>query len=155
MSDPAIEPLVLNEEIKGLVDSALANGTPLLLAAVSPDARPILSYRGSVQVYSDDQFGLWVRNGQGATLEAISTNPAVALVYRSPTTPVLQFHGRARIVVDATEKARVFEQAPEREQAADPDRKGVAIIVDLDKVEGVLSVGPEGRVFVRLARHIA
>jgi len=34
----------------------------------------------------------------------------------------------------------------------DPERKGVAVIVDLDRVEGVLRIGPDGREFVRLAR---
>ena len=27
---------------------------------------------------------------------------------------------------------------------------GVAIVIDLDKVEGVLKIGPDGRVFVKL-----
>jgi hypothetical protein len=112
----------------------------------------VLSFRGSVQVYSDDQLGLWARNAEGGTLDAIRANPSVALVYRSATTPVLQFHGRARIVEDEQERSRVFESAPERERAADPERKGAAVIIDLDRVEGVLKFGPDGPVFVRLAR---
>jgi hypothetical protein len=130
----------------------LAQGVPLLLAAVSPDGRPVVSFRGSVQTYSDDQLGLWARNGQGGALDAIRANPNVVLVYRSPTTPVLQFHGRARVAENDEERSRVFDNAPEREQAADPERKGVAVIVDLDRVEGVLRIGPDGREFVRLAR---
>ena len=82
----------------------------------------------------------------------IRANPNVALVYRSATTPALQFHGRARIAADEAERTRVFESAPEREQASDPERKGVAVIVDLDRIEGVLKFGPDGPEFVRLAR---
>jgi len=144
--------LALTDELKALVNNALAQGAPLLLAAVSPDGKPVLSFRGSVQTYSDDQLGLWARNGQGGTLDAIRANPNVVLVYRSATTPVLQFHGRARVAQSDQERARVFDSAPEREQAADPECKGVAVIVDLDRVEGVLRVGPAGREFVRLAR---
>jgi hypothetical protein len=144
--------LVLTDEIKGLINNGLTNATPLLLAAVSPAGKPVLSFRGSVQTYSDDQIGLWVRNGQGSTLDAIRANPDVALVYRSATTPVLQFHGRARIATDDQERSKVFESAPEREQAADPTRKGVAVIVDLDRVEGVLKFGANGPEFVRLVR---
>ena len=144
--------LALSDELKALVNNALAQGAPLLLAAVSPDGKPVLSFRGSVQTYSDDQLGLWARNGQGGTLDAIRANPNVVLVYRSATTPVLQFHGRARVAQSDQERARVFDSAPEREQAADPECKGVAVIVDLDRVEGVLRVGPAGREFVRLAR---
>lgn len=153
MPTPQSASLVLTDEIKALVNGALANGTPLLLAAVSAAGKPVVSFRGSIQTYSDDQLGLWARHSQGGTLEAISANPNVVLVYRSPATPVLQFHGRARIATDEAERARVFENAPEREQAADPERKGAAVIVDLDRVEGVIRVGPEGPVFCRLERH--
>lgn len=150
MSEPAA--LVLTPEIKQLVNDALTNGAPLLLAAVSADGKPVLSFRGSVQVASDNQLSLWVRNGQGGTLEAIRRNPNVALAYRSATTPVVQFHGRARIAEDDAERAQVFERAPDRERAADPERKGVAVLIDLDRVEGVLMLAPEGPVFVRMAR---
>jgi len=151
MPPPSNPSLALTDELKALVNNALAQGAPLLLAAVSPDGKPVLSFRGSVQTYSDDQLGLWARNGQGGTLDAIRANPNVVLVYRSATTPVLQFHGRARVAESEQERSRVFDMAPEREQAADPERKGVAVIVDLDRVEGVL-IGPNGREFVRLAR---
>jgi len=152
MASPSNGALALTDEIKALVDHALANGTPLLLVAVSAGGKPVASFRGSVQTYGDDQLGLWARNARGGTLDAIRVNPNVVLVYRSATTPVLQFHGRARITTDEGERKRVFESAPEREQAADPERKGSAVIVELDRVEGVLKFGPDGPEFVRLAR---
>jgi hypothetical protein len=65
---------------------------------------------------------------------------------------MLQFKGRARIATDADERKKVFEAAPAREQQSDPERKGLAVIVDLDSVEGVLSFGPNGPNFVRLTR---
>ena len=145
-------PLVLTPEIKSLVKNALASGNPMLLAVVTPENKPSLSYRGSTQAYSDDQLGLWIRNTAGGTLEAIRKNPHVAMMYRSATTPLLQFHGRARITTDEAERKRVFENAPEREQKSDPERKGVAIIIDLDKVAGVISLGPNGPVFAQLSR---
>jgi hypothetical protein len=140
--------VVLTPEIKELVNNGLASGNPLLLAAVAPDSKPVLSFRGSTQVYSDGELGLWIRNTSGGTIEAIKGNPQVAMIYRSATTPVLQFHGRARITTDEAE--RVFENAPEREQKSDPERKGVAIVIDLAKVEGVLKFGPDGPVFAKL-----
>ena len=76
----------------------------------------------------------------------------MVLVYRSATTPVLQFHGRARVADNEPERSRVYDSAPDRERAADPERKGVAVIIDLDRVEGVLKFGPSGPEFVRLKR---
>src|ERR1700722_16461709 len=143
-------PVVLTPEIKELVNNGLASGNPLLLAAVTSDSKPLLSFRGSTQVYSDGQLGFWIRKASGGTIEAIKGNPQVAMMYRSATTPMLQFHGRARIATDEAERERVFGNAPEREQKSDPERKGVAIVIDLAKVEGVLKIGPDGPVFVKL-----
>ena len=124
----------------------------MLLAVVTEEGRPLLTYRGSIQAYSDDQIGFWARRAEGGTLSAIRHNPNVAMMYRSATTPVLQFHGRARITEDGGERDRVFENSPEREQQADLERRGVAIIVDLDRIEGVLRRGPDGLVFCRMQR---
>lgn len=142
-------PLQLTQEIKDLVNNALASGNPLVLAVVTALNRPRLSFRGSTQVYSDDQLGFWLRNTGGETIDAIRNNANVALMYRSATTPLLQFQGRARIATDESERARVFESAPEREQKSDPERKGLAIIIDLDKVEGVLGFDDKGPRFFR------
>jgi general stress protein 26 len=137
-------PLQLTQEIKDLVNNGLASGNPLVLAVVTALNRPRLSFRGSTQVYSDDQLCFWLRNTGGETIDAIKHNPNVALMYRSATTPFLQFQGRARITTDDAERVRVFESAPEREQKSDPERKGLAIIIDLDKVEGVLGFDDKG-----------
>jgi uncharacterized pyridoxamine 5'-phosphate oxidase family protein len=144
--------LKLSPEIKELVNASLSSGNPMLFAAVDKDKKPVLSFRGSTQVYSDDQLCFWLRNTGGSTVEAIRQNPNVALMYRSATTPLLQFKGRARITADPAERKKIFESAPEREQQSDPERKGLAIIIDLDAVEGVLSFGPNGPNLVRLTR---
>jgi hypothetical protein len=152
MSSPTYAPLALTIEMKELVNTALSSGNPMLLGVVGVENRPILTFRGSTQVYSDTQLGLWVRKTKGGTLESIKKNPNVAMMYRSATTPMLQFQGRARIATDSEERKWVFGNAPKLEQDADPERKGTAIIIDLEKVEGVLSFGPDGPVFCRMAK---
>ena len=142
--------LVLTQEIKDLVNGSLETGNPILLAAVDRDSRPVLSFRGSTAVHADDQLGLWVRNVQGGTVEAIRHNPHVALMYRSATVPLLQFQGRARIVTDAAERDQVFEAAPERERKADSERKGLAVVIELDRVSGVLGFKDGAPIFVQL-----
>jgi len=146
--------IVLTEEIRRHVNAALAEGHPMILASVDEAGRPRLSYRGSVQVFSDDQLGAWARNAEGSTLTAIAANPHVTLMYRKPAERVLlQFSGRARVATDPAESARVYESAPEFEQKADPDRKGAGLIIDLDRVEGMLGLGEDGKPrWVRLAR---
>ncbi len=93
-----------------------------------------------------------VRKGSGSTIEAIKANPNVAMMYRSATTPLLQFQGQARIATDEAERKKVFEAAPEREQKADPERSGTAVIIELDSVAGLLRFGEKGPEFVKLER---
>jgi Pyridoxamine 5'-phosphate oxidase len=142
----------LTPQIKALVTGALDSGNALLLAAVDKDRKPLLSFRGSTAVYSDTQLSFWARNAEGGTLEAIKQNPQVAFMYRSQTVPMLQFGGRARITDIPAERNRVFEIAHEREQKSDPERKGRAVIVDLDTVKGVLGIGKDGPIFCHLSR---
>jgi hypothetical protein len=144
--------LVLTQEIKDLVNGSLDSGNPMLLAAVDAQHRPVLSFRGSTQVHTDDSLGLWARNAEGGTIEAIKQNPQVALMYRSATVPLLKFEGRARIATDPAERNQVFDAAPERERTADADRKGLALVIELDKVGGVLGFNADGPIFVGLGR---
>jgi Pyridoxamine 5'-phosphate oxidase len=147
-------PIALTDEITERVNGALVSGHPMILASVDGEGRPRLSFRGSTQVFSGDQLGFWARNAEGGTMGAIAANPHVALMYRHPADRVLlQFAGRARVAQGA-ERERVYDLAPEYEQKADPEKKGVAVVIDLDKVEGMLGLDAEGQVRgVRMARE--
>ncbi len=135
----------LTDEIREHVNGALVAGNPMILASVDAEGRPRLSFRGSTQVFSADQLGFWARNADGTTAGSIATNPNVALMYRHPAQRVvLQFTGRAR-VVEGAERDRVYDLAPEFEQKADPEKKGVAVVIDLDKVTGILGLDADGK----------
>lgn len=145
--------LTLTPELQSRINNALREGHPLVLAVVDAAGQPHLSFRGSLQTYSDNQLGFWLRNVQGNTIESIRNNPKVALIYRSEKTPLLQFHGHARIAHSNEERERVFNAAPEPERKADPDRKGLAIVIDLTRIEGVLGLGPDGPIWCRMSAN--
>jgi hypothetical protein len=145
--------LALDDELTGIINGALVSQTPMLLASVDADGRPRLTFRGSIQVFSPDQIGFWARNAEGSTMENLAGNPHVAMMYRNPETRVvLQLAGRARLA-EGVERDQVYANAPEIEQRADPEKKGVGVVVDLDRVEGFLGIAADGqRRFVRLHR---
>jgi predicted pyridoxine 5'-phosphate oxidase superfamily flavin-nucleotide-binding protein len=145
--------LVLDDELKGVINTALSERTPMVLASVDAEGQPRLTFRGSVQTYSDDQVGFWARNPTGGTMDNIGVNPRVSMIMRNPDTRVvLQLIGRARRV-EGDERDQVYANAPEIEQRADAEKKGAGVIVDLDRVEGFLGMGPDGKPrFVRLRR---
>jgi hypothetical protein len=144
--------LALTAEISALIAEAFDTGNILLLAAVDRQHKPLLSFRGSTTVFSDTQLSFWARNADGGTMEAIKENPNVALMYRSKSVPLLQFAGRARITEDAAERNRVFDLSHPKEREKDPERKGRAVIVDLDEVKGVLGFGKDGPIFCHMTR---
>jgi hypothetical protein len=145
-------PLILTPEISALIAGAFDSGNVLLLATVDADRKPVLSFRGSTAVFSDTQLSFWARNAEGGTLDAIKGNPHVALMYRSSSVPLLQFIGHARITDDSAERDRAFALAHAKEREKDPERKGRAVIVDLDEVKGVLGFGKDGPIFCHLVR---
>ncbi len=76
-----------------------------------------------------------MRNPAGDTLRRIAVNPRIAFLYRNPAQRQMwQFHGRARIVDDPEARDAIFEGSHKRERDRDPDRLGVAVIIDLDRV---------------------
>jgi putative heme iron utilization protein len=125
----------------------------MVLASADAEGRPRQSFRGSLQTFSDDQVGFWARNAEGSTMSNIAANPNVSMIMRNPDTRVvLQLAGRARLA-EGAERDQVFANAPEIEQRADPEKKGAGVIVDLNRVEGFLGMGADGKPrFVRLKR---
>ncbi len=94
-----------------------------------------MALRGSTHVHSDDQIGIWLRNVEGTTARALQANNKVALFYRNPATRLsFQMQGRAQLVDDPALTRRIYDESPEAERNADAERKGGAMIVDLDRV---------------------
>jgi hypothetical protein len=127
----------MNDEVKSLVNSAFEEGGLFAVATVTPDQRPAISLRGTVRTFGEDQLGFWMRS-KGDTLASLRANPNIALLLHSKSVIMLTFQGRARITEDEADRTQIFDASPEREKGLDPERKGLAIVVDLDSVTGVL-----------------
>lgn len=131
------------DHVRALVNNALANGLPIAVSYVDEEGQPVLSPRGSTQVYGPRQLCIWVRNPEGGLASAVAKNPRMALLYRdSRTRTTLIFQGRGHIENDPAVRDRVFELAPEVEQNHDPERKGAALLIDVDRLQGTTTRGP-------------
>lgn len=152
---PPATPLKLTGEMRKLVDNALATRHPMIVAYADAAGQPILSFRGSTQSFSDDQLAIWVRNSDGNFLNAIAKNPKVALMYRDEDTKATyQFQGRARVSTDEAVRQRIYAKMAEAERNHDPARTGVALLIELDRVEGWAGMSPNGPVDkVRMLRE--
>ena len=140
------DPLRLTDEISGAVDGALDNQTPMLIAYTNDSGEIHLSFRGTIQAYSADQLALWARDPGGGLPRHIAARPKVTLFYHDPATRTsYTFYGRARVEDEPAARAAIFDNSHPRERQMDFRRRGVAIVVDVDKVEGR---GPGGRILM-------
>jgi hypothetical protein len=147
-------PIKITPEIADTINNALATKTPVVIAYADGNGQPILSYRGSVQVTGEDQVTWWVRNADGMMAKTIEAHPRVALMYRNPETRIsFQLQGRGRVVRNGAERDRIYDASPKPEQDADPQRKGVGIAVELDRLEGLAGFGPDGPIRIKMSRE--
>ena len=124
----------LTQQMRELIDPALAKGTPCLVATASKDGTPNISYKGSVMVFDDESLAYWERTHQG-TLQNVEDNPNVMILFRDPATRAAwRFLGKATVHKDGPLREQVMARTVQAELDRDPERKGYAVIVKIDKV---------------------
>jgi len=125
------------DHVKGMVNDALRNGTPMVVAYTDDQGRPSLSLRGSVVAWSDNELAIWVRSPEGGIVKAMANNNNISLLYRDQKSrSTLIFQGKGRIATDQATRDRLFEMTPEVEQNHVPDRTGAALIIAIDRAMG-------------------
>ena len=127
----------LTDDMRTRLASALTDGYPVVAATVDEHGQPKLSFFGSTHVHSDDQLAIWVRNPEAGTLRRIAANPRMSFLYRHSADRVRWvFEGRAHVVDDAAVREAIYDAIPELDRSMDTDRRGVAVVIDLDAVTG-------------------
>ena len=133
--------LKLPQVIKDLIKDA-RDKNPVVIACVDDEGYPLLSFRGSLFAFSDDQLALWIRNPEGDFVTAIAQNPRVGLMLREQANKqTFQFRGRARLSHDPAERARIYAAIPKQEQNHDFADVGAAVVIDLDWLHGYFTGG--------------
>lgn len=131
------DPVNLTGEIATAIDGAALRGHPLAVAFVRDDGSPSLSLRGGTYVRSPTQLAIWVRKRDSGLATAIAERPHVSLVFfeqEGPGARYLAIEGRARVASDLDRE--VYDAIVEPERQRDPERTGVAVLIDVDSVTG-------------------
>lgn len=124
-----------------LINNARINETPILVAHTDENGNPMLTFRGSIQMWSDTALCAWIRQAGGGLVRSMAKNPKVSLAYRDGARAMLLMSGRARIETAEAIRDRVFRIIPEVEQNHDPARKGAAMIIEIDRMQGFTTGG--------------
>ena len=133
-------------EMAEAVNVAFAEGTPCVVATASRDGRPNLAFKGSLMVFDQEHLAFWER-AHGETLDHLRENPSIACLYRNPQRGLAwRFYGEAQLHGEGPVREQIMERTIEAELKRDPERKGVAVLIRVDKVIGRGSVQERERV---------
>ena len=124
----------MTDEMRDLIDNAIANGTPCILATATKTGEPHMSYRGSVLVFDDASLAYWDR-GKRQSLQQIAENPHVCVLFRHPQKRIVwQFLGEATIHYSGPVWEQVMARVVQPELDRDPERQGAAVVIRVNKI---------------------
>lgn len=114
-----------------------------LVATALPDGFVQVTPRGSTMVVDDEHLGLWER-GQGSTSANLATGTKVTVFFRKPQLResgllpkggIARFYGTAAIHRSGPVYEEVWRRLVQPEKDRDPDKKGFAVLIRVQRVE--------------------
>jgi hypothetical protein len=133
------------KKIQPHIDSAFPEHV-CLIGSVLPDGYAQMSPRGSVQVYDDDHISLWER-GRGSTTTHMVEGSKVTVYYSNyglmsegvlPIAGIARLYGVASIHKSGPVYDKVWERLIDPEKERDPDKKGWAVLIKVERSEDLL-----------------
>lgn len=122
------------DQMREMIDNALANGCPCILATASADGEPDIGYKGSMMIFDKESLAYWERTRR-QHLKNILENPRVVVLFRDPKSRVnWRFHGVATIHQQGPIREQVMARTVKDELDKDPERKGAAVLIRVDKI---------------------
>ena len=126
--------IALTDQMREMIDNALANGSPCILATAAADGEPDIGYKGSVMVFDNESLAYWERTRR-QHLKNVQDNPKVVVLFRDPKSRVnFRFHGVATVHQDGPVREQVMSRTVKDELDKDPERKGAAVVIRVNKV---------------------
>ena len=119
----------MTDEMKELLDSALADRMSCLVGTATKDGRPQISPKGSVMVFDKETLAYWERSLR-SSLDNVAENPHVVIYYNNSEKRVrCRFYGTATVHESGPTRDEVMSRTVQAELDRDPERKGVAVTV--------------------------
>jgi len=114
-----------------------------LIGTVLPNGFAQITPRGSTMVFDDEHIALWER-GRGTTTANLTDGTPVTIFMRNPALReagilpkggILRLYGRAHVHRSGPIYDEVWRRLIEPEKKGDPDKKGYAVLVAIERVE--------------------
>jgi hypothetical protein len=114
-----------------------------LIATVLPNGFAQVTARGSTMVFDDEHIALWER-GRGSTNANLQDGSKVTVFFRKPELRasgvlpkggIARFYGTAKIHKSGPIYDQVWEKLIQPEKNGDPEKKGFAVLIKIDRAE--------------------
>lgn len=130
--------MTIPKKLQPHIDSAFPAHVVTVGTTLS-DGYAQITPRGSAQVYDDGHMSTWER-GIGKTQAEIVDGSKVTFFYANfdlikEGMGFARLYGTAKIHRSGPEYEKVWERLIDAEKKQDPEHKGFAIVVDIDRVE--------------------
>ena len=113
----------------------------VLVGTTMPDGYVQVSPRGSIIVYDEETIAFWAR-GRGHTHDNMDDGDKVTVYFRNPNIRdllprggIARFYGTATLHKEGPAREAVWERMIEKEREADPDKKGYAVLIAVERAE--------------------
>jgi len=131
---------VIPKKVWPLIDGAFPQHT-CLIGTVLGNGFAQITPRGSTQVYDDQHISIWER-GRGTTTAAIGDGTNVTVFYFNlgakdvlPIGGIVRLYGTASVHKSGPVYEKVWERLIDPEKKSDPEKKGWAVLIKVDRVE--------------------
>ena len=131
-------PTVLHEHINTAFPANVC-----LVATVLPNEFAQVTPRGSLMVFDDEHLAFWERS-KGTTTENLKDGTKITVFFRKPQLRELgilprggiaRFYGVATIHKSGPTYEEVWTRVVQPEKDRDPDKKGFAVIIKIERAE--------------------
>lgn len=126
-----------------LIDGAFPEHT-CLIGTVLGNGFAQITPRGSTQVYDREHISIWER-GRGSTTATMQDGTNVTVFYFNlgaknvlPIGGLVRLYGTAQVHKSGPVYDKVWDRLIEPEKKSDPEKKGWAVLVKIDRVEDLL-----------------
>jgi len=128
------------KKIQPLIDAAFPQNV-CLVGSVLDNGFAQITPRGSTQVFDDDHISLWER-GRGSTTAQLTDGAKVTVFYLNfgardvlPIAGIARLYGTATVHKSGAVYDRVWERLIEPEKKGDPEKKGWAVLIKVERAE--------------------
>jgi len=131
------------KKIHPLIDGAFPTHT-CLIGTVLADGFAQITPRGSTQVYDGDHISIWER-GRGTTTGQMTDGTKTTVFFFDlgkrdvlPIGGIARLYGTASVHKSGPVYDKVWQRLIEAEKKSDPEKKGWAVLIKIDRAEDLL-----------------